>query len=500
MRKSFLFILSLILLNNNGISQVFQEIDTNFEGVILPASAWISNGEDQKLMAFLAGENYIGNQHSVISQLNGYYSTEKFKYIPSKLPAVYRGAVAVTDYDYDDDNDVVISGLTEDNHIIMKLFRNDGRNSFTEIREIFTPLTDGSLEWGDYDNDGDMDILATGKMFNQTAITIVYRNDKGIFTETEFNIPGVYNGNATWGDFDNDKDLDILITGNSGNKPITAIYKYNGKNYERVLQQFIPLKNSAASWADFDNDFYKDFIISGEDADGYPVCMVYQNLSGSFFKKIPVSIRPLKGCTIDVADMDRDGDNDIVMTGESMERSYSIVYENHLDFQFEDIMAGLPGVSEGNALWGDYDDDGDMDLLLSGLTICYDFIGTIYKNTTDPPSKEYADNIFIHAPVRVTDTGPFYYYVFSSCYCDPSGGNNIAYHMYVSNVHLQNKRYELNYKFNDLLLQQVPNWGKTDRGYRTSNGFVTRSEAERARKQVIDSYKKTGFSIHEINW
>ena len=120
-----------------------------------------------------------------------------------------------------------------------------------------------------------------------------------------------------------------------GNKPFTAVYKYNGNNYERVVQQFLPLKIARAKWADFDNDLYLDFIISGEDAEGYPVCLVYKNLSGSFFKKIPVSIRPLKNCTIDVADMDHDNDIDIIMTGESMERPYSIVYENHLNLNLK---------------------------------------------------------------------------------------------------------------------------------------------------------------------
>ncbi|PIY34058.1 MAG: hypothetical protein COZ08_03975, partial [Bacteroidetes bacterium CG_4_10_14_3_um_filter_42_6] len=96
--------------------------------------------------------------------------------------------------------------------------------------------------------------------------------------------------------------------------------------------------------------------------------------------------------------------------------------------------------------------------------------------------------------------GPFYYYVFSSCYCDPSGGDNIAYHLYVSNVHLLGEKYELNYKFNDLLLKEVPNWGEADRGFRTSNGHVTKKEAEAARKQLIESYKDTHFEVHYLNW
>ncbi|MFK5856536.1 MAG: FG-GAP-like repeat-containing protein, partial [Bacteroidota bacterium] len=278
------------------------------------------------------------------------------------------------------------------------------------------------------------------------------------------------------------------------------VYKNMNGKFEKMNQQFIPLMNSDGAWGDLDNDLFMDFIVSGETYDGYPVCIIYKNQSGKYFKEVTVSIRALKGCTIDLGDYDGDDDLDILMTGESLERSYTNVYENKLGLNFENIMAGLPGVADGNALWGDYDKDGDLDILLSGLTICYDFIGDIYINTLDPPKKEVITSIFINAPLPVVNSGPYYYYVFSSCYCDPTGGDNNAYHMYVSNVHLQTKKYQLNYKFNDLLVKQVPNWGDTDRGYRTSNGFETKMEADVSRKQVVESYRSTNFTIHELNW
>jgi len=500
MWKNYLLILLLFLYVSDTWSQVFEKAETDFAGVMQPVATWIDGKNDAKLKAYLAGDYYKSKSHYVISQTNSYYSKARFKSISTILPAIYRGDASSADYDNDGDDDIIVTGLTSNNQLLMRLYRNDGRNHFTPIKEIFTPLTDGSVEWGDFDNDEDIDILVTGKQFNNKLSTSIYRNDNGIFTEINPGIPGVYNGNATWGDFDNDDDLDILITGNKGNKPITAIYANNNNKYEKVVQQFVPLMNSAGAWGDFDNDMFMDFIISGQDFEGWPVCIIYRNQSGSFFKEIPVTIRPLKGCSIDVGDYDKDGDLDIIMTGESLERSYTIVYDNKLRFDFEDIYAGLPGVADGKALWGDYDKDGDLDILLSGVTICYDFIGDIYINTTDPPEEEISNNIFINAPMPETKLGPYYYYIFSSCYCDPEGGNNNAYHMYVSNVHLQTKRYDLNYKFNSLLIKKVPNWGKTDRGYRTSNGFETKSEANISRKQVIESYKATNFTIHEINW
>lgn len=493
-------VLNILILNSSINAQLFDRAQTDYVGVMSPVMTWVDYGEVVTMKAFLAGDYYRNDAHYVISQMNTHYSKGKFKKVNTSLPPMYRGAAAAGDYDDDGDEDIIITGLTEGDQLMMRLYRNDGPQRFTPIKEMFVPVTDGSVEWGDYDNDEDLDILVTGKQFNNSVLISIYRNDRGIFTQTIPDIPAVYNGNASWGDYDNDKDLDILITGNTGTRPVTAIYNNTNSKYSRVVQQFIPLKNSAGAWGDLDNDQYLDFIVSGEDVDGYPVCMIYSNQQGKFFREEPVSIRPLRNCSIDLGDYDSDGDLDILMTGESLERPYSNVYENNRDFDFSNIMAGLPGVAEGDAVFGDYDKDGDLDILIAGLTICYDFIGDIYINATDPPEVEIANNIFINAPNPSTKIGPFYYYVFSSCYCDPSGGTNNAYHMYVSNIHLQNERYELNHKFNQLLLDMVPNWGETDRGYRTSNGFATRKEAEVSRNQVVESYKATNFVIHEINW
>jgi len=497
-RISFLTVIFL-LFHSNIWAQLFEKAQTEYIGVMQPVMSWVDYTDGSKSKAYLAGDYYRDDAHLVVSQTNVHYTKNRFKRITNVLPPLYRGDASAGDYDRDGDEDLIVTGLTEGDQLIMRLYRNNGKD-FTAIKEIFVPVKDGSVQWGDYDNDEDLDILATGSLFNNELLTTIYRNDNGIFTQTFPEIPGIFNGNATWGDYDKDNDLDILITGNTGNKPITTVYNNNNGRYIRVAQKFIALKNSAGAWGDIDNDGFIDFIISGEDYSGYPVCMIYSNQKGAFFREEAVTIRPLKNCSIDLGDYDIDNDLDIIMTGESLERPYSIIYENKGGFNFENIMAGLPGVAEGKALWGDFDNDNDLDILIAGYTICYEFISDIYINKTDPPEITIGENIFINAPNPDTKIGPFYYYVFSSCYCDPSGGDNNAYHLYVSNVHLQNKRYELNYKFNQLLVNQVPNWGDTDRGYRTSNGFATRQEAEVSRNQVIESYKATNFIIHEINW
>ena len=501
MKKIFVALILVFMLSFFTQAQVFTRVHSNLDGEMQPVMGWLDINHSGFPDVFLSGDKYLNSQHYVQSQVALKGKGDRFKLISSPFQALYRGDAAIADVDKDGDKDVVMTGLNKFNQAVMLLYRNDGNRRFTPVKVPFTPITDGSLGWGDYDHDGDLDLLVSGRQYDKRLSTIIYRNDAGIFTKTVIKVPGIFNGSANWGDFDHDKDLDILITGNNGTGPFSAVYRNDNGKYFKLTQAFAPLKNSDAVWADFDGDGDLDILMSGENVEGFPEVHLYSN-EGTYFRDVPVGIRPLKSCKIDVADYDRDGDMDIVMTGESMERPYTLVYQNNGSFDFEKVVAGLPGLANGRAIWGDYDKDGDMDLLISGMTVCYNFVGDIYRNNLNPPKKEEETetSIFINAPLPNYDRGPFYYYVFSSCYCDPSGGKNQRYHMYVSNVHKEKREYDLNYEFNNILLKTVPNWGKADRGHRTSNGFETKKEAEASRIQVIKSYKATGFTIHYINW
>ena len=69
----------------------------------------------------------------------------------------------------------------------------------------------GSVAWGDYDNDGRLDLLLAGSDVSQ-----LWRNTGSAFSNVTASVapglPGIYAGSVAWGDFDNDGRLDFWIT------------------------------------------------------------------------------------------------------------------------------------------------------------------------------------------------------------------------------------------------------------------------------------------------
>ena len=81
-----------------------------------------------------------------------------------------------------------------------------------------------SAAWGDYDNDGDPDLALSGYGTNG-IITRVYRNDSGAFTNYTASLVPVQRSEVAWGDYDNDGDLDLALSGYSGSNYLASIYR-----------------------------------------------------------------------------------------------------------------------------------------------------------------------------------------------------------------------------------------------------------------------------------
>jgi uncharacterized repeat protein (TIGR01451 family) len=117
----------------------------------------------------------------------------------------------ISEYEFEVDSPVSIPNL---------LYRNDGDGTFTEVGSAAGVADEQDCrgaDWGDFDNDGDLDLFVqTAGTVEANAPNRVYRNNgDGTFTDmaAAYNVEGTDEGNGwggSWGDYDNDGDLDLF--------------------------------------------------------------------------------------------------------------------------------------------------------------------------------------------------------------------------------------------------------------------------------------------------
>jgi len=242
-------------------------------------------------------------------------------------------------------------------------------------------------DWGDYDNDGDLDLIICGYRNDTTyskTYTKIYRNDgNGAFTGINDSIIGVtYLGSVAWGDYDNDGDLDFIECGDTNvsyeKKPATFLYENIGNDqFKLVPANFPGYYLSDIKWGDLNNDGLLDFIISGASSyiisgKSWPGTNIFKNLGNGQFELVHYdylgnNVNYVKLATIALADYDNDGDLDIAFSGMDYQDSIkTYLLKNNGDFQFEKVDVPFKNIYEGNIQWGDYDNDGDLDVLITG--------------------------------------------------------------------------------------------------------------------------------------
>ena len=288
---------------------------------------------------------------------------------------------------------------------------------FRDITEDYSlplDLSKNSIAAADLDGDGFQELLITGRLF---------KNDEGNNFEEITSAAGL-SGSPTanaFVDMDNDGDLDILfINEGTGNK--SKIFLNNGDGTFEGHDLNIPELKSVTcfSIADINNDKYPDLFI-GQLWKTYPVPepnyllinngkndfvdstkILYPDYDGTYNypnaawdpdKYVYEKNRNSRGS--EWVDFDNDGDLDLYVTNYFLQ--WDELYQNNGNGTFTDIIAqknidvNKTGHNHGTGVdWCDYDNDGDMDLLLSQFAHPR-FIKeyghrplTIYKNSGSP--------------------------------------------------------------------------------------------------------------------
>ena len=308
------------------------------------------------------------------------------------------GANSWGDYNNDGYLDVMLTGVwvpTIGNNILVderysEIHKNNGDGTFTKIPDQMIKVADGSIDWGDYDNDGDLDIVIAGFYEDDTTaadIAKIYRNDgNDVFTEIPSNLNGFEAGFIQWGDLDNDGDLDIISS--------NGIYRNMGND---TFTEIIPHIEGVKA-ADLDNDGDMDILsannnleifvnqgnlqfttvnIQTQQANRTNHNNLYDRKSkNNLIQNGPNSIMEFYG-SYDIGDYDNDGDLDILEVGSNG----TTIFRNDGNLTFTELSSlNLPNLPTGTGVFGDYDNDGDLDIFLTGGNSYNDYASGIYVN------------------------------------------------------------------------------------------------------------------------
>ena len=150
----------------------------------------------------------------------------------SGLTAVADGTVKLADYDGDGDLDIFIAGSVGSSSI-SKVYENKGNLSFEELELTLPGYMKCTALWGDYNNDGDLDIWINGKSEEGDLSMSIFYNNRGAdgsgsndqFLTRGTAITGTINGSIDLGDFDNDGDLDVIICGQEEENSASRVTK-----------------------------------------------------------------------------------------------------------------------------------------------------------------------------------------------------------------------------------------------------------------------------------
>ncbi|HYV94390.1 MAG TPA: T9SS type A sorting domain-containing protein [Chitinophagales bacterium] len=301
-----------------------------------------------------------------------YLEAQTFTDLQKGWPTMTGASFAWGDYDNDDDSDLVIMGFSSQTSEVTNIYRNDGGGVFTLLNSGIVHLSNGSASWGDYDTDGNPDLLLTG-MNNGTAVTALYHNDgNDVFTSVSTDLPPLI-GIARWIDYDNDGSQDVIMAGwmGLGSSDSTELFHNDGNGiFTEASTDFPDYAASDIAVADYDDDGDEDFFLIGYylgvSSTRTELC---RNDGNGVFSLVPFDFDKLSTGTAKWGDYDNDGDLDLLYDGidSTAVTNHTILYRNESADSFTLVNANLPASGEpGSVDFGDVNNDGTLDILLSG--------------------------------------------------------------------------------------------------------------------------------------
>ena len=272
----------------------------------------LSEKEEAALLVMGAGDDAV--------HLYDRVGTTRFAELPSAHTGLHIPgtgiACAVGDFDNDGLPDLALAVASPDGQDRILLYRNLGDGKFQDVTAsagITTTNHPTSLTFVDYDHDGDLDLLVTGKPTSAAASPNTLWRNNGNKTFTDWTRQAALGGAgtttaATLSDLNNDRAVDLVIAGDS---PAPTFFSNNREGPFSSTPLFAATLPPTVSIAtlDFNKDGWMDVLLSHS---GAPGVTLWRNIDGKSFAAVPLPLHGVLSATAAIPiDFDNDGWIDI---------------------------------------------------------------------------------------------------------------------------------------------------------------------------------------------
>ncbi len=340
--------------------------------------AWVDYDNDNDMDLFAANNN---NTNNALYSNNG---DGTFTKLTSGIVVTDGGSTSQGSWgDFNNDGNIDLFITNKENVISQdnSLYINNGNGNFTKI-------TSGSIvndqgysfgsAWADINNDGYLDMFVVNQIATENNFLYLNNGDESftkVTTGDIVNVPAT-SYSCAFGDYDNDNNIDLFI---ANRDETNFLYHNNGDGtFTRIVDGDIvnDLEYSiGANWVDYDNDMDLDLYVSNGNAENNSLYV--NNNDGTFTKDTLIEIANdgTHSLCSNWADIDNDGDLDLYITT----LNNNLLYANNGDKTFTQVTANTitaDNLSSRGCAWADYDNDGDMDLFVAN----YGVANNLYSN------------------------------------------------------------------------------------------------------------------------
>ena len=243
-----------------------------------------------------------------------------------------------------------------------------------------------------------MRFLSNRYTFLIGAFLIVFSTRAQNFTEVVApTFEGLEGSKAAWVDFNNDGLLDLFIHGttNGGANKVTIRYNNGDETFNTL--SLVSWGDVAYDFGDYNNDGFIDILLAGKDNANQKQFLVFINNAGTSFTNTDLSLTGFDKGGVQWRDFDHDGDLDIVASGLNQSNAtILLVYENNAGV-YTPVSQSISGQGNGRVKAFDANNDGVDEVIITGFNPSLDVETNVYTISEELVLSSYAYGILGYA-------------------------------------------------------------------------------------------------------